>query len=252
VAGSLHWIENAATGTAAAISTAAGEACFSKRFSEEWLFRATLRNSLRATLAARRSAWLRVPEVLRADYRDLRIDYELLADWQPLHTILRQRGFAGIEPAELHRIFWTIGAALEELHRHTHRIHGDFDFDNVLVKPGAERVLFVDFTPPEYANFRRYNAASPYRDIAMLVLFVRAKYPPQQLHLALRPQLTGLARAFIRGYFRNAPAKYDRQLLESSMNRLLEDTYLGTTFTARWLRHSRLYRTDDLAPEPAA
>jgi hypothetical protein len=36
------------------------------------------------------------------------------------------------------------------------------------------------------------------------------------------------------------------------MNQLLEDTYLGTTFTARWLRHSRLYRTDDLAPEPAA
>ena len=30
-----------------------------------------------------------MPEVLRADYSDLRIDYELMADWQPLHTILR-------------------------------------------------------------------------------------------------------------------------------------------------------------------
>jgi RIO-like serine/threonine protein kinase len=153
---------------------------------------------------------------------------------------------------ELQRTFWTIGAALEELHRHTHRIHGDFDFDNVLVKRGAEHAVFVDFTPPEYASFARYNEASPYRDIAMLVLFVRAKYPPQQLHLALRPQLTGLARAFISGYFRNAPARYDRRKLDSSMNELLADTYLGTTFTARWLRHSRLYRTDDLAPAPAA
>lgn len=245
---SLHRAESAATD----ISATPADACFSKRFSEEWLFRATLRNSLRAWSAARRSAWLRVPRVLHADPHELRIDYELMVGWRPLHTILRQRAFAGLAPAELQRLFWTIGAALEELHRHTHRIHGDFDFDNVLVKPGADRVLFVDFTPPAYASFRRYNQASPYRDIATLVLFVRAKYPPQQLHLALRRQLTGLARAFIQGYFHDAAAKYDRRLLDSSMNRLLEDTYLGATFSARWLRRSRLYRTDDLAPEPDA
>jgi hypothetical protein len=222
--------------------------CFSKSFSEEWLFQATLRNSLRAWSAARRSSWLRVPQVLRADPHELRIDFELMTGWQPLHTILRQRDFAGLAPAELQRLFWTIGAALEELHRYTHRIHGDFDFDNVLVQRGADEAVFVDFTPPEYATFRSYNEDSPYRDIAMLVLFVRAKYPPQQLHLALRPQLTGLARAFIQGYFRDAPAKYDRRKLDSAIEILLEDTYLGATFSARWLRRSRLYRTDDLAP----
>ena len=235
-------------GAASAGSAAAGNPCFSKRFNAEWLFRATLRNSLRAWSAAQRSSWLRVPQVLRADRRELRIDYELMTGWQPLHAILRQRAFAGLAPAELQRLFWTIGAALEEFHRHTHRIHGDFDFDNVLVKRGAERVVFVDFTPPEYASFPRYNEASPYRDIATLVLFVRAKYPPQQLHLALRPQLTVLARAFIQGYFRDAPAKYDRRRLDRATSRLLHDTYLGTTFSARWLRRSRLYRTDDLAP----
>jgi hypothetical protein len=227
---------------------AAGAACFTKRFSEEWLFRTTLRNSLRAWSAAQRSSWLRVPQVLRADPRELRIDYELLVGWQPLHTILRQRAFAGLAPAELQRLFWTIGAALEEFHRHTHRIHGDFDFDNVLVKHGADRVVFVDFTPPEYARFQRYNQASPYRDIATLLLFVRAKYPPHQLHLALRTQLPELARAFVQGYFRDAPGTYDQHRLASSMNELLDSTYLGQTFTARWLRGSRLYRTDDLAP----
>jgi hypothetical protein len=191
-----------------------------------------------------------VPQVLHAEPRELRIDYQLLAGWSPLHTILRQRAFDGLAPPQLQRLFWTIGAALEEFHRYTHRIHGDFDFDNVLVKRRAERVVFVDFTPPEYANFRHYNEGSPYRDIAMLVLFVRAKYPPQQLHLALRPQLPGLARAFIQGYFRDAPAKYDQRLLDRSIGDLLDNTYLGATFSARWLRRSRLYRTDDLAPQP--
>ena len=221
---------------------------FSKRFAAEWLFRATLRNSLRAWVAARRSSWLRVPQVLSADNRQLRIDYELLVDWNPLQTVVRHRTFAGLPPAELRRTFWTIGAALEEFHRHTHRIHGDFDFDNILVKRGAERVAFVDFTPPEYASFRGYNRANPYWDIATLVLFVRAKYPPQRLHLAFRPQLRELARAFIAGYFHGAPAAYDEQMLAGAMNQLLQNTYLGATFSGRYLRHSRLFRTDDLAP----
>lgn len=224
--------------------------CFSKRFTEEWLFRATLRNSLRAWVASQRSSWLRVPQVLRADDRELRIDYELLDGWNPLHTVLRDRAFAGLSTAELTRTFWTVGAALEELHRRTHRIHGDFDFDNILVKRGADRVAFVDFTPPVYNAFRRYNQENPYRDIATFVIFVRAKYPPQLLYLAFRPQLPELARRFMEGYFRDAPAEYDRCMLERHMNELLRNTYLGKTFSARYLRRSRLFRTDDMAPGP--
>lgn len=224
--------------------------CFSKRFTEDWLFRATLWNSLRAWAASRQSSWLRVPQVLRADERELRIDYEFLSGWNPLHTVLRHRTFAGLSPSELEGTFWTVGAALEEFHRHTHRIHGDFDFDNILVKRGADKVAFVDFTPPEYSAFRCYNQANPYRDIATFVLFVRAKYPPQLLHLAFRPQLTEIARTFIEGYFREAPARYDRSMLDRQMDELLRKTYLGKTFSARYLRRSRLFRTDDLAPGP--
>jgi hypothetical protein len=222
--------------------------CFRKHFAAEWLFRATLRNSLRAWVAARRSSWLRVPKVLHADHRELRIDYEFLADWNPLHSIIRHRTFGGLSAAELKRMFWLIGAALEEFHSHTHRIHGDFDFDNILVKRGAERVAFVDFTPPEYASYRGYNQANPYWDLATLVLFVRAKYPPQSLHLAFRPQLRELARAFIAGYFRDAPERYDERLLAKAISELLDSTYLGATFSGRWLRRSRLFRSDDLAP----
>lgn len=221
---------------------------FSKRFTEEWLFRATLRNSLRACIAARRSSWLRVPDVMEVDTGNLRIDYEYLEGWHPLYTVIRHRKFRGIPAPELGRTFWTIGAALEEFHRHTHRIHGDFDLDNILVRRGSQRVAFVDFTPPAYARVCGYNQATPYRDIALFVLFVRAKYPPQRLYLALRPQLRELARAFLKGYFRAAPADYDRRLLERSMNELIEDTYLSATFCVRYLRHSRLFRTDDLAP----
>lgn len=224
------------------------ERCFSKLFVAEWLFRATLRNSLRAWVAAQRSSWLRVPRVLHADYGALRIDYEFLTDWNPLQTVIRHRTFAGLSPPELRRTFWTIGAALEEFHRHTHRIHGDFDFDNILVKRSAKRVAFVDFTPPEYARFRCYNQANPYWDIGTLVLFVRAKYPPQRLHLAFRPQLRELARAFIAGYFCAAPAQYDQRMLASTITELLENTYLGATFSGRYLRRTRLFRTDDLAP----
>lgn len=229
-------------------SHTARPSCFSKRFTEEWLFRATLWNSLRAWAASQQSSWLRVPQVLQADARELRIDYELLAGWDPLHTVLRHRTFAGLSPTELAGTFWTVGAALEEFHRRTHRIHGDFDFDNILVKRGADRVVFVDFTPPEYSAFRSYNQANPYRDIATFVLFVRAKYPPQLLHLAFRPQLRELARTFVEGYFRNAPAQYDRRMLDGHVNELLQKTYLGKTFSARYLRRSRLFRTDDLAP----
>jgi RIO-like serine/threonine protein kinase len=164
--------------------------------------------------------------------------------------VIRHRTFAGLPRAELMRTFWTIGAALEEFHRYTHRIHGDFDIDNILVKRGAQRIAFVDFTPPEYASTRRYNQANPYRDIALFVLFVRAKYPPQRLYLAFRPQLRELARAFMRGYFRDEPARYDQRMLERYMNQLLDDTYLRATFSARYLRRSRLFRTDDM--EPAA
>jgi hypothetical protein len=235
-------------GAAAATLPASGTQCFSKLFAAEWLFRATLRNSLRAWVAARRSSWLRVPQVLSADRRELRIDYEFLAEWNPLQTIIRHRTFGGLSASELQRTFWTIGAALEEFHRHTHRIHGDFDFDNILVRRGADRVAFVDFTPPEYASFRGYNRANPYWDIGTLVLFVRAKYPPQRLHLALRPQLRELARAFIAGYFRAAPRAYDQRMLASAIDELLQTTYLGATFSGRYLRHSRLFRTDDLAP----
>ena len=224
------------------------ERCFSKLFVAEWLFRATLRNSLRAWIAARRSSWLRVPRVLHADQGALRIDYEFLADWKPLHTIIRDRRFAGLSTPELHRTFWMIGAALEEFHRHTHRIHGDFDFDNILIMRRADRVAFVDFTPPEYARFRGYNRANPYWDIGTLLLFVRAKYPPQRLYLAFRPQLRELARAFIAGYFRAAPARYDERMLAGTITELLENTYLGATFSGRYLRRSRLFRTDDLAP----
>jgi aminoglycoside/choline kinase family phosphotransferase len=244
----MNGVTLAHVGTAAARMPAADAPRFSKVFAAEWLYRATLRNSLRAWVAARRSSWLRVPEVLYADRRQLRIDYELLADWDPLHTVIRHRTFAGMSAAELHRTFWTIGAALEEFHRHTHRIHGDFDFDNILVKRGSERVAFVDFTPPAYASFRGYNRANPYWDIATLVLFVRAKYPPQRLHLAFRPQLRELARAFIAGYFRAAPAAYDERMLASATSALLRSTYLGATFSGRYLRRSRLFRTDDLAP----
>jgi hypothetical protein len=221
---------------------------FSKRFTEEWLFRATLMNSLRACAAARRSSWFLAPRVLHADRGELRIDYEFLSGWEPLHTVIRHRNFAGLAKDELHRTFWTIGAALADFHRHTHRIHGDFDFDNILVKRGAKRVVFVDFTPPQYDNVRNYNLASPYRDIAMIVLFVRAKYPPHLLHLAFRPLLQELARAFIEGYFKTAPYEYDDRMLERSMDELLEKTYLGKSFSAQYLRRSRLFRTDDLAP----
>jgi hypothetical protein len=241
-------LDRSAIAATASPSHAAEVSCFSKRFTEEWLFRATLWNSLRACAAAQQSSWLRVPQVLHADERELRIDYEFLAGWNPLRTVLRRRTFAGLSATELKRTFWMIGAALEEFHRHTHRIHGDFDFDNILVKQGADKVVFVDFTPPEYSAFRRYNQANPYRDIATFVLFVRAKYPPQLLYLALRPQLRELARAFMEGYFRDAPAEYDRCMLERHMNELLENTYLGETFGARYLRRSRLFRTDDLAP----
>ena len=112
----------------------------------------------------------------------------------------------------------------------------------------TDRVVFVDFTPPEYSAFRRYNQASPYRDIAMFVLFVRAKYPPQLLYLAFRPKLRELTRAFLKGYFRDAPDRYDPRMLDRCMNELLDSTYLGKTFNARYLRRSRLFRTDDLAP----
>lgn len=226
----------------------AAPSCFSKRFTEEWMFRATLRNSLRAWVASQRSTWLLVPQVLRADDRELRIDYEFLDGWNPLHTVVRDRSFAGLSETELMRTFWTVGAALEELHRRTHRIHGDFDFDNILVKRSQERIAFVDFTPPEYSAFRRYNQENPYRDIATFVLFVRAKYPPQLLYLAFRPQLPVLARCFMEGYFRDAPGEYDRRMLDRHMNELLTNTYLGKTFSARYLRRSRLFRTDDLAP----
>ncbi|HEX6998428.1 MAG TPA: hypothetical protein VF322_09800 [Gammaproteobacteria bacterium] len=186
--------------------------------------------------------------MLQADTRDLRIDYELLVGWHPLRTVIRHRTFDGISPPALRQLFWAIGAGLEEFHRRTHRIHGDFDFDNVLVKRGADRAVFVDFTPPEYACFRAYNQGDVYRDIALFVLLLRAKYPPQQLHLALRGELRELARAFIQGYFRAAPAAYDRRLLERCTHELLETTYLGGSFAGRYLRRSRLFRTDDLAP----
>ena len=145
-------------------------------------------------------------------------------------------------------MFFTIGAALEEFHRHTHRIHGDFDFDNILVRRDADRAAFVDFTPPIYTNFREYNQGDRYWDIAMFVLGVRAKYPPHLIHLALRPQLRVLARAFVEGYFRAKPAEYDQPRLERSMNDILQNTYLGRSFAGRFLRRSRLFRTDDLAP----
>lgn len=233
---------------ASGLSHSGKERCFSKPFAAEWLFRATLRNSLRAWAAARRSSWLRVPRVLHADYSELRIDYEFLAEWNPLQTLIRHRTFGGLSGVELRRTFWMIGAALQEFHRHTHRIHGDFDFDNILVKPGADRIAFVDFTPPEYASFRGYNRANPYWDIGTLVLFVRAKYPPQRLHLAFRPQLRELARAFIAGYFRASAAQYDQRMLANAVHELLENTYLGATFSGRYLRRSRLFRIDDLAP----
>jgi len=225
-----------------------GKARFTKRFTEEWRYRATLRNSLRAWAAGRRSTWLRVPRVLDADHRELRIDYELLNGWGRVHTLIRHRTFTGVSSPELRRTFWMIGAALEEFHRHTHRIHGDFDFDNVLVKRDIRKVAFVDFAPPEYVVSHRYNQADPYLDMAMFVHFVRAKYPPQRLYLAFRSELTELARAFIEGYFRADAASYDPHRLESCTNELLENTYLGRTFSARYLRRSRLFRTDDLAP----
>lgn len=222
---------------------------FSKHFSEPWLFDATLHNSLRAWVAACRSSRLRVPQVLDADRDALRIDYENLVGWEPVRTVIRHRSFQGLAPSELERMFWTIGAALEEFHRHTRRIHGDFDFDNVLVKRGADRAVFVDFTPPVYTNYREYNRADPYRDIVTFLLGVRAKYPPHLIHLALRPQLLGLARAFLEGYFRHAAAPYDGQKLARALKDILESTYLGNSFAGRFLRRSRLFRTDDLAPE---
>lgn len=225
------------------------DARFSKCFAEEWLFRATLRNSLRAWAAARRSSWLRVPRVLGADPAELRIDYEYLDGWEPLRALLRHRNFQRRSGEELRRTFWAIGAALEELHRYARRIHGDFDLDNILVKRGADTAVFVDFTPPIYASFREYNQADPYRDIATFVLIVRAKYPPLQLYLAMRRELTELARAFIAGYFRNNPAAYDRHALERSVNELLESTYLGQSFASRYLRRTRLFRIDDLGPQ---
>jgi hypothetical protein len=244
----LHSVADRSNAAATGAASPRDGACFSKHFAEEWLFRATLHNSLRAWAAARRSSWLRTPEVLHADRQALRIDYELLSGWTPLHRVVRRYTFGGLTSAELLTIFWTIGAALEEFHRRTHRIHGDFDLDNILVQRGAGKVVLVDFTPPEYARFRGYNQADPYVDIATLLLYVLAKYPPQRLYLAFRPQLRGLARAFIAGYFRRAPDAYDQQSLERSIEALLANTYLGASFTARYLRRSRLFRTDDLAP----
>lgn len=241
-------LHSLAAASAVTLPLAPDAECFSKHFTEPWLFRSTLFNSLRACAAALKSTFLRVPQVLCADHRELRIDYELLADWNPLRTLIRHRSFEGFSEGELERLFRMIGVALAEFHQHTHRIHGDFDFDNILIKRGADKVVFVDFTPPEYTRFRSYNQANPYRDIATLVLFVRAKYPAQQLHLAFRPQLRGLARAFIDGYFRTVQVGYDRRMLESCMSDLLERTYLSKSFSARFLRHTRLFRTDDLAP----
>src|SRR5690606_14920007 len=228
--------------------SADGGARFSKRLTEEWLFRATLYNSLRAWVAARRSLWLRVPRVLEADPRELRIDYERLDGWTPLRNVIRDRAFERHSTDALRRTFWTIGAALEELHRHTRRIHGDFDFDNMLVKPSGGKVAFIDFTPPVYARFRDYNRADPYLDIATFILVVRAKYPPHRLYLALRSRLRAFALAFMEGYFRADPAKYDASALERALGEVLERTYLGESFSGRYLRRTRLFRIDDLMP----
>lgn len=221
-------------------------ACFSKHLDEEWLYRTTLRNSLRAWAAAQRSRWLRVPRVRGADALERRIDYEFVTGWDPVRAVIRDRRFQGIPSEALRRMFWTIGAALDEFHRYTHRNHGDFDFDNVLVKPNVDTAVFVDFTPPVYLNFRTYNRADPYWDIAMFVLGIRAKYPPHRLYLALRPETRELARAFIRGYFHDRPAAFDARVLAARIDRILETTYLGKSFSGRFLRRSALYRIDGL------
>jgi len=40
----------------------------------------------------------------------------------------------------------------------------------------------------------------------------------------------------------------DSSALASTITELLENTYLGATFSGRYLRRTRLFRTDDLAP----
>ena len=222
---------------------------FTKHLDTEWLYRATLRNSLRAVAAANRSRWLRVPKVIDADAQERRVDYEFMAGWEPVRTVIRDRRFRGIPADARRRMFWMIGAALEEFHRHTRRNHGDFDFDNVLVNAGADTIVFVDFTPPVYLHFRDYNRADPYWDIAMFVLGIRAKYPPHLLHLALRTETRELARAFVRGYFHRWPERFDSRLLADKVNAILDTTYLGESFSGRFLRRSPLYRTDDLTTD---
>src|ERR1044072_2036218 len=101
----MNGVTMAHVGTAAARMPAADAPRFSKVFAAEWLFRATLRNSLRAWVAARRSSWLRVPKVLFADHDELRIDYELLADWNPLQVVIHHRTFGGLSGVELRRMF---------------------------------------------------------------------------------------------------------------------------------------------------
>ncbi len=219
---------------------------FTKRYANRELFEEALENSLEAYRVSLEAQYLRVPKVMNYDECNLEISFEYMDHWTQLTFLIRDYGFLRLPAAEVESIFFRVGSALLEYHESTGKIHRDFDSTNVMFKRGEQKICIIDFSRPDFADYPGYNRGSIYWDLALMVIHLRIKYPPNKLHCLIRPVNRSISRAFLRGYFSLSKLPYNHTEFLEQYNDCLRLEYIRKTFVVRFLLWTPIFDVRDL------
>jgi len=223
------------------------EKVYSKKYKNDELFNEALFNSREAYEISRKSTYFRTPKVLSSYPDQLTIDFEFMEGWLEFTSLIRSYSYMGLPIQDLMQLFAKIGRGLAEYHKYSQKKHGDFDSTNVLFKIGESKICFIDFSRPNFADHATYNIeGNIYRDLALFIIYLRIKYPPNKLHFAFREKNRKLSKAVLKGYCEEAEISFDYNEFHREYLYCLRYKHLSGTFISRFFKWSQIFQLEDI------
>lgn len=202
---------------------------FLKEYPDYEQFLESLKNAQEAYSISQKTAIFTTPSVLYYDEEKCLISYEFIKDAITVRKLLRSYNYLKLTKKQLVDLFYNTGFALAEYHRHSKKLHGDFQPNNVMFEPGnTNRIYFIDFSRSELSDDPNYNHGSILRDLALFAIHIKIKYPFYLFPMAFRKFNDLLCHEMFKGYMEFSKVIIEHDQLLDEVEDLKQEFYKNT------------------------
>lgn len=213
---------------------------FSKKYQNRMIFLEALSNSTEAYEISKRTSVFASPAVLNFNDENLIINFEFLEDAITVLEMLRSYNYKKMPVMKLKKLFFNIGIALSEFHKHSGRLHGDFAPSNIMFKStNIDKLFFVDFSRAVESNDPYYNRGSIYKDLSFFAIGSKIKYPYYLFPLAFRSLNDKLYQETLKGYCEDSKILFNSEEFVQEFDKHRKG-FLKNTFMLKFFSWSRI------------